>query len=257
VQYGRPALVASIAWAAFWVAPACFALPEEALAVRLVSPQNGVTLVAGTMAELVWEPAEPVDRFAHIEEWEAFLSLDSGKTYPIEITPHLDEDIRRVRWQVPFSPTAEAAILLRFGDERREVGVELPVRFSIVAPSPSLSIWESTHQLARRVPAPGEAAVPGHPGVVVWVEGSRRGEGARQVVAIEMPGGMRSGFDPPSAHHEIAEAASVSRSSGPLERMRSKAAGSALPVRRATMARAGTALSPPSDILLLVQRQNE
>ena len=255
----RPCLPALlIAWVAFWGVPACFAEPGGP-AVRLVSPHDGATLVAGTMAELAWEPLEPfARRFPHVEEWEAFLSLDSGKTYPIEITQHLDQDIRRIRWQVPSLPTEHAAILLRFGDERREVSVDIPVRFSIAASSASTSIWESTLHLAHRVLTRGESAVPGEPGVVAWVEGSRRGGGARQVVAVDSPGAMRERLDPRSAHSEAAEAVTESRPSGSsLARIRSKAGGAALPVHRAALAQAGTAPSLPSDILLLIQRQNE
>src|SRR6185436_20466979 len=98
---GRLLLLFSVAWAAVWGTPACVA-GQEAPPVRLVSPHDGATLVAGTTAELEWTPLEPFARLAEVEEWEAFLSLDSGKTYPVRITPHLDQDLRRVRWQVPF-----------------------------------------------------------------------------------------------------------------------------------------------------------
>ena len=50
------------------------------------------------------------DSHAHLkivaEEWEAFLSFDGGATYPVRITPHLDLELRRVRWQVPAIPTS-------------------------------------------------------------------------------------------------------------------------------------------------------
>jgi len=253
----RPLLLASITWVAFWVAPACFALPEET-PVRLVSPSAGSTLVAGTTVELEWAPLAPFDQVSQVEEWEAFLSLDSGRTYPVRITPHLDQDLRRIRWQVPVLPTAEASILLRFGNERQETAVELPVRFSILAPPAVLSIWESTLELARQVAAPGEPAVPGQPGVVSWVEGSRRGGSLRQVVAAETPNEMREQIDPPESHLEVADAASAARSSRSLARVAAKGAGSAPPVHhRAALARAGTVPSHHSDILLLIQRQNE
>src|SRR5262245_26910998 len=96
--------------------------------VRLVAPQAGATLAAGSSSELEWAPLSPLQG---VEEWEAFLSLDGGETYPLRITPHLDRDLRRVRWQVPGIPTSQARLLLRFGDEHREAYLELPQRFSI------------------------------------------------------------------------------------------------------------------------------
>ena len=250
-------LPALVAWVAFWVASACFAVPEEELAVRLVSPRDGATLVAGSTAELEWTPLETFADLEEVEEWEAFLSFDAGKTYPVRITPHLDQDVRRIRWQVPSLPTDHATILLRFGDEREETSVELPLRFSIVAPRTAFSIWESTLQLAHRAPALGEPALPGQPGVVAWVEGSRRGEAARQVFAAEPASTMRARFDPSSAPADFAEAASTARSSGPPARISTKAGGWELPVSHAALTRAGAAPSLSSDILLLIQRQNE
>src|SRR6185295_4714365 len=55
------------------------------------------------------------------------------------------------------------------GDERREIYRELPHRFAIAA-SPGTG-WALT--LASVAAAPGEPALPGQPGVVAWVEGSR------------------------------------------------------------------------------------
>ncbi|HKH49127.1 MAG TPA: hypothetical protein VKM72_31050 [Thermoanaerobaculia bacterium] len=187
---GRLLLLFSLAWAALWATPACFA-EQEGPPVRLVSPRAGATLVVGTTAELEWAPLALFPDLSEVEEWEAFLSLDGGATYPVRITPHLDQDLRRVRWQVPDLPTADASILLRFGDEQRETAVELPSRFSIAA-SPVLP--DALLPLARQVAAPGEPALPGRAGVVAWVEGSRRGGSLRQVVAMEASGGMRTGF---------------------------------------------------------------
>ena len=246
--------------AALWAAPACLAEMEasEDIAVRLLSPRNGATLVAGSTAELEWTPLEAFADLDEVEEWEAFLSVDAGKTYPMRITPHLDQDVRRIRWQVPSFPTKDARLLLRFGDEREETSVELPVQFSIEAPETALPTWESTLQLAHWAEEPGESALPGQPGVVAWIEGSRRGESARQVVAAGSTSSMRERFDPSSAPGELAEVASTTRPPGSPARIASKAAGSAFPAARpASLARAGAAPSLSSDILLLTQRQNE
>lgn len=253
---GRLFLLLSIAWAASWGAPACLA-SQEGPPVRLVSPRPDAMLVAGTTAELEWAPLAPFGDLSEVEEWEAFLSLDGGTTYPVRITPHLDQDLRRIRWQVPDLPTPQAAILLRFGNEHRETPVELPVRFAIVA-SPVPSAAQGALALARRVRAPGEPALPGRSGVVAWIEGSRRGGSARQVVAAEPLGGLRAGFEPPPAHRLVAEAASDPLPSGAPGRLPAKDAGSELPAgRRSTLAKAGSAPSLPSNILLLIQRQNE
>jgi hypothetical protein len=141
---------------------------------RLVAPAAGTELTAGSLAVVEWEAAALPE---HTEEWEAFLSVDGGRTYPLRVTPHLDIDIRRFSFRVPDVPTREARLMLRFGDERREVGVETPQRFSIV---PGPRFWAPP---PRRVLSPGEAARAGERGVALWVEGSRDGAGLRDVVS--------------------------------------------------------------------------
>lgn len=170
---------------------ALFALPAFAAdagnigpMARLVSPAGGDELIAGSSATIEWEGLALPDRAV---EWEAFLSLDGGRTWPLRITPHLDISIRRFVFRVPDLPAREARILLRFGDERREVGMEAPQRFSI-APA-ALPI---PHTRARtRVLSRGERARDGDEGVVVWVEGSRSGGGLREVVAWDPEPEMR------------------------------------------------------------------
>lgn len=251
---GRLLLSFSLAWAAFWGGPAC--AEPEGPPVRLVSPRAGATLVAGSTAELEWAPLGVFADLPEVEEWEGFLSLDGGATYPVRITPHLDQDLRRVRWQVPDLPTPNASILLRFGNEQRETAVELPSRFSIAAPP--IPSDPGTLLLVRQVAAPGEAALPGQAGVVAWVEGSRRGGSLRQVVAVESTGGMRTGFEQVWRHREVSETAANPLPSGSVGRAPAKGWDSELPAgRRASLARAGTAPPLSSDILLLIQRQNE
>jgi hypothetical protein len=141
---------------------------------RLVAPAAGTELTAGSLAVVEWEEEALPE---HTVEWEAFLSVDSGRTYPLRLTPHLDIDIRRFSFRVPDVPTREARLMLRFGDERREVGVETPQRFSIV---PGPRFWTPP---PRRVLSPGEAARAGERGVALWVEGSRDGTGLQEVVS--------------------------------------------------------------------------
>ena len=224
---------------------------ETRASIRLVAPRAGATLVAGSMAELEWAPAEPFADLSQIEEWEAFLSVDGGVTYPVRLTPHLDQDLRRIRFQVPSVPTADARILLRFGDERQETAVELPERFTIAA-SP-VQTFLLTHQAATA----GEPALPGQAGVVAWVEGSRRGGSLRQVVASETLG-LQARFTPPGAQDEAAMLVSEPESPRPPNAVSAVGTAAAPPVSgRSALTRGGTGPALSSDILLLTQRQNE
>jgi len=143
----------------------------------------GQPLRAGSFAELAWEPREPFGHLGGGDEWEAFLSLDGGAHYTVRITPHLDRGLRRVLWQVPAAPTADARLLLRFGDERREVAFELPQRFVIAGPAAAGPALLPARRDIRR----GEPALSGQEGVVVWAEGTRRGGSARTVTGGEPP----------------------------------------------------------------------
>jgi hypothetical protein len=248
----RLLILAWLAWAVLALAPAGFAR-ETGVPIRLAAPRAGATLAAGSMAELEWAPGAGFADFPHVEEWEAFLSLDGGATYPLRITPHLDQDLRRVRFQVPSIPTPDARVLLRFGDERHETAVELPGRFAI-AGSPAL---ESAFNVSRRAASAGEPALPGRAGVVTWVEGSRRGGGLRQVVA-EAPPDLRERIAPPEIRGEAAVLVSgpmPPQSPGPL--LWDRANTAPLAGRRTALARPGTSPPRASDILLLIQRQNE
>ncbi len=246
----RLSILVGLTWFVMALTPAAFAR-EAGLPVQLVAPSAGAALAAGSSAELGWAPLEAFAGLPDVEEWEALLSVDGGATYPVRITPHLDEDLRRVRWQVPSFPTADARILLRFGDERRETAVELPQRFSIV-PSP-----QSSFLPARTALHPGEPALPGHAGVAVWVEGSRRGGSLRQVAAAEGPG-VRERLRLPQAH---SEAAVLEAEREPLQSQDSLpvngTAAAMASARRSALSLSGTGPSFSSDILLLIQRRNE
>ena len=220
--------------------------------VRLLSPVAGTALVAGSQAELEWTPLDAFSRLPAAAEWEAFLSLDGGATYPLRITPHLDQDLRRVRFRVPDLPAADARILLRFGDERRETAVALPARLSIAGPLHSYPFLA----LPDRVSAAGEPALPGGAGVVAWVEGSRRGGGLRAVVAAGRP--SLAAHLAPAAHDIQAGLAGLpapTQPSGPPP-------GEGRPADlfstyRSARSRAGSGPFLASDLRLLMQRQNE
>jgi len=241
--------------AAVWVA--LVALPALAQPVRLLAPRAGAALAAGSTAELEWAPLAGFSQVPRIEEWEAFLSVDGGATYPLRITPHLDQDLRRIRFQVPPVPTADARILLRFGDEQRETAVVLPERFSIVSPPGLLPALGRTFGLARRAASAGEPALPGQGGVVAWVEGSRRGGGLRQVVAAGLPG-LEGRFDPSSTSEEAAVLVSAPAPPQPPGPLPGNGVDAGPPAGRvAALSPAGTGPSLSLDILLLIQRQNE
>jgi hypothetical protein len=250
---GRPTRLLTLACFVWGLLASAFAgfARETSAPVHLVAPRAGATLAAGSTAELEWAPGERFADLQKVEEWEAFLSLDGGATYPVRITPHLDQDLRRVRFQVPTLPSRDARILLRFGDEDRETAVELPERFAIAA-SPALR----TLPLAQPAFTPGEPALPGHAGVVAWVEGSRRGGGLRQVVAAEAPA-LRSRLDPPQTHGETAVLASEPAPSESPGFVPSPGTAAPSAGRRAALSPAGTGPSLSSDILLLIQRRNE
>lgn len=146
------------------------------LSVSVISPGRGASLQAGSEAVVAWTADRPLP--PGIDEWEAFLSLDGGGTYPLRITPHLDRTLTRFAWRVPDLPTENARLLLRFGDEHdeREVdpGIVLTIRRAVSA--------DPTAHLGDRVVLhPGEAARPGQAGVIAWVESDRQGGDLRHV----------------------------------------------------------------------------
>jgi len=235
------------------VAPAAGMRSAQPTAVRLEAPRAGETLRAGDTVELAWAPREPFAGPDHAEEWEAFLSFDGGATYPVRITPHLDLQLRRVRWQVPAIPTNNARLLLRIGDERHETSLELPQRFAIAEAPWAAPLFGGGARLAA---LPGEPALPGRPGVVAWVEGSRQGGALRAVVAAPPPS-LEDALRTPAAGFQEAVLATED---APVQLTALPAANgtAAPPLPRRSLSAAGAPANLPSlDILLLTQRQNE
>jgi len=176
--------------------------------IRFLAPAAGAELKAGGPATIAWEAAGGL---GDADEWEAFLSLDGGKTYTVRLTPHLDLAIRQFTFHVPDLPTSRARLLLRFGDERREHTVEAPGLFAI---SPRLG-WHELLPLGRiQQLSRGEVARTGEPGVVLWVEGTRDGRGLHEVTGGEegaslaavsaLPSFTLALLWPPSAKSELA-----------------------------------------------------
>lgn len=145
---------------------------------RLAAPSDGAALAAGELAWLAWEPTAEMARRPGILEWEAFLSLDGGASFPFRITPHLEISDSRVLFRVPGFASDDVRLLLRFGDERTEHTVELSERFTI-----SAGRGMPGDTTAARTGRRGEAARPGEPGTVFWIEGDRQGRNLRPMQA--------------------------------------------------------------------------
>ncbi len=223
------------------------AAPLVAPSVRLLSPAAGEELQGGSEATFAWEPAGPLD--PGIEEWEAFLSVDGGATYPIRITPHLDLDLRQVRFPVPRLPSGDVRILLRLGDEHREVPVVVPSRLAIAArPGPLLPA-------ASVALGAGERPRPDDLRVVAWVAGSRRGEHLETVVAappVRGMGGVRTSPDARSA--SPADGGSEAPRPSPPAPRSGLGSRPAPPVRPVPV---GPLPAPARSILLQTARRNE
>jgi len=150
---------------------------EPSFDVHLVEPAAGIDLAAGSTTSIAWQASGTP---ANVEEWEAFLSVDGGRTYPLRVTPHLDATIHRFQWNVPNLPGAQVAVLLRFGDENEERRFVFPARARIRGVASSLALF--------RDPEPIQADERGHDvdlgdeGATAWVEGSRDGSSLRHVV---------------------------------------------------------------------------
>lgn len=157
---------------------------------RLDSPIRGQSLHAGDELVIRWEDPSPPGR-----EWEAFLSLDGGHTYPLRLTPHLSSEIRTYAWEAPELAAADARIRLRFGDERSETQVDFPEPFAI-RPSGRGRILEASCADIGRRPFPGEEES------VAWTEASPSG-GLSRLVSPPSPAGLASGTSWESARRSL------------------------------------------------------
>ena len=147
----------------------------------LHAPREGEVLRGGTRATVSWSAAS-LPRF--VEEWEAFLSVDGGEYYAYRITPHLELDQRQFTFEVPNVETGNARILIRAGDERREIEIDLPQTFVIrqdaarALAEPSLEVDDEER---------GEAARAGDSGVIEWIDGDRDGSNLTPRSARQYP----------------------------------------------------------------------
>lgn len=240
-------------------ANAAFAAPAP---LELVAPAAGTTLAGSGRVALEWRATGGEVDF---DEWEAFLSLDDGATYPFRLTPHLDAARRRVLVEIPPFATERARFLLRYGHEperrapgspgdtspaEREESVDVPGFWRIEASAGRLP--STPRHLAA---APGEPARPGDAGVAFWEEGDR--DGNRSTSWQATTAGLEGRDDPTLAGPEHALACSEPESQ-PLPQ--------ALPERRADVdgvehaAELGATFFPQArtaDRLALHVRRNE
>ncbi len=176
-RFHRPLAVLALGLLA---AASAVAEPGEQPLARLQQPAAGSTLVAGSWAWLEWQPTASMASLAGIAEWEAFLSLDGGRSYSIRATPHLSITRRRVSFRVPEVGADDVRLLLRFGDERTEHALVVPGRWQIAGGATAVE--------APVAPAfhLGEAARPGEAGTLAWSEEVAPGRWReRQVVSTE------------------------------------------------------------------------
>jgi hypothetical protein len=221
--------------------------------VELTAPLERSALVGGATAEIAWRPAAGADAFEGATEWEAFLSVDGGRTYPVRLTPHLDLGRRRFVFRVPDLPSEEVRLLLRIGDERVERAVRFPTRLRIVRPiSPAPAEVEAAFA-ARPTAAPGEPALAGAAGVLFWVDGNRDGSNLRHRSAVPL------GTHSAAASLLAGEAETLGSDDSDGLRPAPRSTPTTHPAAADRPPRALLRAEPPlpSDILLLIQRLNE
>lgn len=135
----------------------------------LHAPREGEVLRGGTRATVSWSAAS-LPRF--VEEWEAFLSVDGGTYYAYRITPHLEVDQRQFTFVVPNVETDQARILIRAGDERREIELDSPRTF-VIRQDPAGALAAAPLEVVEE--KRGEPARAGDRGVIEWIDGDRDG----------------------------------------------------------------------------------
>lgn len=149
--------------------------PAAEAPVQLLRPEPGEVLISGRETTIAWRALRDLSAEG-IHEWEAFLSFDGGRSWPVRATPHLDISVSSFGFAIPLVPSDDVRLMLRFGDERREVGYVLPM---VLSSEISADGWTPPLIAPQPVFGRGEAARPGDPGVVLWVEGA--GDGRRIV----------------------------------------------------------------------------
>jgi len=157
--------------AAAWAADATAAERPQ-----LESPLPGAILSSGGSLRVSWSGSPGI-----ATEWEAFLSLDGGRSFPLRVTPHLPVAEKSFEWSLPLLAASDARIRLRFGNGRREVEFDLPERFSIRPCVESRPLVPAARDLGAR-PIAREADN------VAWADPSGDGRSFRTVAPPEPEG---------------------------------------------------------------------
>jgi hypothetical protein len=137
-------------------------------------------------------------------EWEAFLSLDGGLTYPIRATPHLDASVRDFTVRLSGISSSSARVRVRVGDGAREIEQDLPESFAI---EPGNGVLEPSIGDTLQKSIAGESNT-------LWVEGSPSGQALR--LRGHAPGSGEASSTRISSASK--EAAILSTASAPLRR---------------------------------------
>jgi hypothetical protein len=134
--------------------------------------------VRGGRLEVSWDRC-PVES----REWEAFLSLDGGRDFPIRVTPHLSASIRSFSWPIPRLISENAKLRIRFGDGKTEREYDVEGNLAL-QPAPGSSPLSPALRDLGRQPVSGEEKT------TAWVEGS--GPSQRTVSPSDPPGARPS-----------------------------------------------------------------
>jgi len=126
---------------------------------RLVSPAPGTSVAPGRAARIEIGGAP-----SGAEEWEAFVSVDGGRTYPLRATPHLPISEPAFDWVVPALAPGALRVKVRFGVAGAEKESLLAESFSIGTGASGTVVAPDPRTI--ELPAAGEE------GTVAWVDRS-------------------------------------------------------------------------------------
>lgn len=105
----------------------------------------------GDELRIGWRFAQADPAFAGVDEWEAYLSLDGGRSYFLRLTPDMRPDVREVVWRVPDLRADDVRLFLHMGGRDFEKSMELPARLRF------LGSEAPARQVASRALHEGEA----------------------------------------------------------------------------------------------------
>ncbi len=147
----------------------------SASAPRLASPPPGAVVRSGDTVTLA--VANPP---AGADEWEAFVSVDGGRSFSLRVTPHLPIGELSFPWIVPTVPSPDVRVRVRFGVGGVEREFLFDEAFSI-ATGPGGGVIAPARSAIGASPAAGEE------GTVAWVD---RDAGGVRLVVPASPSGI-------------------------------------------------------------------